>query len=371
MPIERFCDRLGIPRSTWYYWRAAHRAGRTVRHWPAPVVDALEDAAEAKAHKYSAWGHRKIWSMLRADGYFVSQSSVKRAMGRRNLLQPRRYHAEVRALAKARRAVFTAPPVRRNRVWQTDFSEYETEHGGFWQLSGYVDYATKFCLALDAFGTKTVHDALTSLKAAIAAAESELGHPLADECVEVATGEIIPLVIVTDNGACYKAAEFAAFIAARPWLYHVRTRFRSPWTNGVIERLFGTVKYEGLFRHEITNGYQLGEQLKTERATYNDIRPHEYLDFDTPRSRYLGPQPVDEVLPHLPGTGPPISYNPEPPRPRTRRPPGPPRPRKATDPEGGGHDQPASTAAGVKALSLDAGEDRRRLNQPEAEPPAD
>jgi transposase InsO family protein len=366
MTVERFCARLGIPRSTWYYRRDAHRAGRTVHHWPAPVVDALEDVAEAKAHKYSAWGHRKIWAMLRADGYQVSQSSVKRAMSRRDLLQPRRYHAEVRALAKARRAVFTTPPVRRNRVWQTDFSEYETEHGGFWQLSGYVDYTAKFALALDAFGTKTAHDALTSLKAAIAAAEAELGHSLAEDCVNKATGEIVPLVIVSDNGACYKAAEFAAFIAARPWLYHVRTRFRSPWTNGVIERFFQTVKYEGLFRHEITNGYELGKQLQIERATYNDVRPHEHLDFDTPRSRYLGPQPVDDELPHLPGTGPPINYNPEPPRPRTRRPPGPPRTRKATNPEGAGQADHAATAAGVKASSLDAGEDRRTLKKPGA-----
>jgi transposase InsO family protein len=62
----------------------------------------------------------------------------------------------------------------------------------------------------------------------------------------------------TDNGACYKSAAFAAFIAARPWLYHVRTRYRSPWTNGVIERFFGSLKYEHLFRSEITNGYELG-----------------------------------------------------------------------------------------------------------------
>jgi putative transposase len=371
LTVVRFCDRLGIPHSTWYYWRDAHRAGREVRHWPAPVVDALEDVAEAKAHKYSAWGHRKIWAMLRADGYFVSQSSVKRAMGRRNLLQPRRYHAEVRALARARRAVFTNPPTRRNRVWQTDFSEYETEHSGFWQLSGYVDYATKFCLTAGAFGTKTALDALISLKAAIAAAEEELGHPLAEDCLDALTGEIVPLVIVTDNGSCYKSADFAAFIAARPWLHHVRTRFRSPWTNGVIERFFQTLKYEGLFRHEITDGYQLGRRIEIERALYNDVRPHEHLDFATPRSRYLGPQPADDVPIQLPGTGPPINYNPDPPRPRTRRPPGPPRQRhEATAPEGSGQLDNATTGAGVKALSLDAGEDRRTLQQPGVDHPA-
>jgi transposase InsO family protein len=231
-------------------------------------------------------------------------------------------------LARARRAVFDHPPTRRNRVWQSDFSEYETVHGGFWQLSAYVDYATKYCPALDAFPTKTTHDALAILKAAIDGAEAVLGMSLAEDCVDPETGEVFPLVIVTDNGPCYRSADFAAFVAARPWLYHVRTRYRSPWTNGVIERLFGTVKYEGLYRVEITNGYELGVELVEQRHLYNDIRPHEHLDFDTPKERYLGPQPRDDPrLIELPNTTPPLRYNPDPPRPRTRRPPGPPRPR--------------------------------------------
>ena len=51
-------------------------------------------------------------------------------MGRQGLLQPRRYQAERRALAAARKAVFVTPPVRRNRLWQLDWSEFETLAGG-------------------------------------------------------------------------------------------------------------------------------------------------------------------------------------------------------------------------------------------------
>lgn len=338
MSVLRFCERLGIPRATWYYWREAHQAGRVVRRWPAPVVDAVADAVGTKAATFSAWGHRKIWSMLRADGVTVSESSVKRAMSRLGLLQPRRYQAEARALAKARKTVFANPPARRNRVWQSDFSEFETEHAGFWQLSGYVDYATKMGLALDAYPTKTTHDALLSLKAAIAEAEALLGHSLEEDCVDPVSGEVHMLVIVTDNGPCYKSAEFATFIAARPWLRHVRTRFRSPWTNGVIERFFGSVKYERLYREEITNGYELGQELDSYRHLYDYVRPHEHLPkadprdgFHTPAEAYLAPPPPDPAEPiHLPNTGPPLSYSPEPPRPRTRRSPGPPRRRADT-----------------------------------------
>lgn len=49
MAVRRFVRRLGIPPSTWYYWRQAALAGRPARRWPAPVVDAIEEAAAEKA----------------------------------------------------------------------------------------------------------------------------------------------------------------------------------------------------------------------------------------------------------------------------------------------------------------------------------
>jgi putative transposase len=74
VPVRRFCRRLGIPRSTWYHWRAGQLDGRPVRRWPAPVVDAIEARTAEEAHRYAAWGHRKIWAMLRADGIRVSNA---------------------------------------------------------------------------------------------------------------------------------------------------------------------------------------------------------------------------------------------------------------------------------------------------------
>jgi hypothetical protein len=116
--------------------------------WPAPVVDRIEPTVAKYAEEWPAWGHRKIWALARADGHDVgSQASVARALRRRGLLQPVRYQAERRQLAQARRAVFVDPPTRRNRVWQFDFSEFETLGGGIWRLGGTVDYAAKTALA--------------------------------------------------------------------------------------------------------------------------------------------------------------------------------------------------------------------------------
>src|SRR5262245_55255574 len=289
MAVRRFVGRLGIPASTWYYWRQAALSGRPARRWPAPVVDAIEEAAAEKAYEFSAWGHRKIWAMLRADGASVSQSSVRRALARRGLLLPVRYQAERRALAKARRATFDTPPCRRNRVWQMDFSELETTRGGTWQLGGVIDYAAKYSLACPVAATQTAADAVAAVEAAIEQAERLLGAPLKEDLVDPQTGEVGNIVLVTDNGPAFKSARFARFIASRPELAHVRTRHRSPQTNGVIERFFETIKYEHLYRHEIADGHALHEEVQAYRRLYNEIRPHEHLGFGTPLAAYLAP----------------------------------------------------------------------------------
>lgn len=294
VPVRRFCARLGIPVSTWYHWRAGELSGRPVRRWPAPVVDAIEERAAATAQHWAAWGHRKIWAMLRADGVHVSRSSVERALRRRHLLLPARYQTERRQLAAARRAAFVEPPTRRNRVWQMDFSEFETTTGGTWRLAGIIDHATKVSLVVRVSGTTAARDACAALAEAIESAERLIGGRLADDCIDPASGDLVPLVVVTDNGPAFKSIDFAGFIRARPWLTHVRTRHRSPETNGVVERFFGTLKYEHLYRQEIGDVVTLVAEVEAYRLIYNTVRPHEGIDFDRPMHRYLA-----ETEPHL------------------------------------------------------------------------
>lgn len=65
----------------------------------------------------------------------------------------------------------------------------------------------------------------------------------------------------------------------------------------------GSIKYEHLYRLEIPDALVLAEEAETYRHLYNEIRPHESLDFATPVSRYLadpngshsfGPESVQE-----------------------------------------------------------------------------
>jgi transposase InsO family protein len=62
-----------------------------------------------------------------------------------------------------------------------------------------------------------------------------------------------------------------AFAGDDPLFRHVRTRVRSPQTNGVVERFFGTLKYEHLYRATIGDGNALSVEVNLFRHTYNTL----------------------------------------------------------------------------------------------------
>ena len=288
IPVARFCARAGIPRARWYRMRERALGAQPAKGpWPRPARRRVETVVHELALRYPAWGHRKIWALTIVKGHEVSASTVHRIMLERGLLHPRRYQAERRELAKARKQTFHNPPRRRNRVWQTDFSELETRTGGIWQIAGVLDYVSKFCLTCPVTATKTWREAVACLEAARAHAAEVLGHPLIEDLVDRQSGELTPIVVVTDNGPCYKAGAFARYIRSRPEFEHVRTRYRSPETNGVIERWYQSLKYEHLYLHEIDDGPALAEHVIDYTRIYNNERPHETLAWAMPRERYL------------------------------------------------------------------------------------
>lgn len=289
MPTSRFCARLGIPERTYRRWQARARAGWPAKGpWPAPVAEQVEPVVVKYAERYPAWGHRKVWALVRHAGHRVSPSTVERVMRVRGLLQDRDYTGEVRQWAAARRAAFTEPPTGPNQVWQLDFSEFETTAGGTWRIAGVADYWAKYEFGWHIATTCAAGDAIAAVQVAIAEAETLTGRPLVKALRRDEDNQPIPINLVTDNGPAFKSAAFARFIASRPELAHVRTRKKAPHTNGVRERAFGSLKYERLYREEITDGPMLAAIAEDYRQQFNRVRPHEGIAFNRPVEVYLG-----------------------------------------------------------------------------------
>ncbi len=288
MPTARFVRLVGVPERSYRRWQQRERQGRPPKGpWPAPEADRVEPVAITYADRFPAWGHRKIATLMQVDGHRAPDSTVLRALKRTGRVLPVDYQAERRQLAQARRAAFVVAPSGPNQVWQLDFSEFETRQGGTWRIGGTADYWSKLELGWHVSTTANHRDAIETVEQAIRETEALTGRPLAELLADPVTSEVRPIAVVTDNGPCFKSVRFAAYIERRPELIHIRTRRKSPGQNGVRERAFGSLKYEHLYRLEIDDGHQLGQEIETYRQLFNQIRPHEALAMRRPLDVYL------------------------------------------------------------------------------------
>lgn len=288
MTTARFARLIGVPERSYRRWQSRQRAGRPVKGpWPAPAADRVEPVAIGYADRFPAWGHRKVAMLMRVDGHRAPDSTVLRALKRSGRVQPIDYQAERRQLAEARRAAFVVPPSGPNQVWQLDFSEFETRHGGVWRIGGVADYWSKLELGWRVSTTQNHRDAIETVEQAIAENERLTDRPLVELLTDPVTGEVRPIALVTDNGPCFKSVRFAAYIEKRRELIHIRTRRKSPNQNGVRERAFGSLKYEHLYRLEIDDGHTLGLEVEAYRQLFNQVRPHEAIGMRRPIEVHL------------------------------------------------------------------------------------
>ena len=78
-----------------------------------------------------------------------------------------------------------------------------------------------------------------------------------------------------------RRARFAAWVASKRHITHVRTRNRAPWSNGMIERFFKATKNEHCYRRD-----ELAAQTNIYRAIYNQVQSHEAIAMTRPLDRY-------------------------------------------------------------------------------------
>ncbi len=90
--------------------------------------------------------------------------------------------------------------------------------------------------------------------------------------------------VMTDNGSCYRAKDFAK-ACARLGLKHIRTKPFTPKTNGKAERFIQTALREWAYARAYANSEQRAAELPSWLHRYNPHRPHGSLKSATPISR--------------------------------------------------------------------------------------
>lgn len=211
--------------------------------------------------QHPRYGYRRVWALLRREGWRVNRKRVYRLWRRQGLKVPRRQR-------KARRLGHSGNGCVRRRaeypdhVWAWDFVHDRTADGQPLKWLSVVDEFTRECLILE------VRRGLT------AAAVVRL-------LTDLAARRDVPRHIRSDNGP-----EFIAR-AIREWLAGAKVEALyiepgSPWENGYAESFNGKLRDELLEREEFASLLEARVLAAAWRREYNEVRPHSSLGYRTP-----------------------------------------------------------------------------------------
>lgn len=286
--FSEVCRRFGISRKTGYKWRDRYRKGG---------ADGLEDRSrrphvsqgktsfpmeqailEVRDH-HPAWGGRKLCRRLINLGFnkVPAPSTITEILRRNNRLRPE----EASQHMPLRRFERSSP----NDLWQMDFK------GGF-------RVGIQTCYPL------TVLDDHSRFSLLIRACTDQHWATVQRHLIRAFERYGLPLSILTDNGGPWGPDRFTRLTV---WFIRLgigisRTRICHPQTNGKDERFHRTLKTELIGTRQFLDINDCDKHFSLWREVYNEDRPHEALQMETPASRYSVSPRV--YMPNLP----PIEY---------------------------------------------------------------
>lgn len=284
--VSELCRRFGISRKTGYKWLARVDMRDRSRQ---PLTSPMRTPARIEARvielrtQHPAWGGRKIAHVLRRDLFIdVAPSTVTSVLRRAGLIHPEDSDA-----SKAWQR-FEHP--RPNSLWQMDFK-------------GHFAVGSQRCHPLTAL------DDHSRFNLVLHAMPGEDGIGVRAALTRVFERYGLPERINADNGPPWGSAG-RGLTSFSAWLIRLGIRVSHstpyhPQTNGKDERFHKTLVAEVLSGRVFHDFESLQQRFNEWRGIYNNVRPHESLDMQTPADRY---QPSPR---RMPSSLPAIEYSPD------------------------------------------------------------
>ena len=220
--------------------------------------------------KHPRYGYRRVWSLLRREGFKVNRKRVHRLWRLNGLRVPQR-RMKKRALGQGGNGCAVRKAEHRNHTWAWDFIHDRTANGRPLKWISVVDEYTRECLVLEAGKSMKSTDVIDAIS-------------------ETMKRRGAPRHIRSDNGP-----EFIAK-ALRKWLSRasVETLYvepGSPWQNGFAESFHARLRDE-LLEQELFGSVEEAKLLSRRWSwEYNQERPHSALGYRTP-AEYAAEQPT-------------------------------------------------------------------------------
>ncbi len=248
---RRACQAIGQSRSTQRY--NGKRAG---------IDRALAFRMRELSRENPRYGYRRVWALLRREGWEVNKKRVLRLWREQGLKVPHKQHKSRRLVGNGENGVSRRRAEYPGHVWSYDFAMDQTEDGRRLKVMPIVDEYTRECLSLEGQRSIKAEDVITTL------------HRLFIE-----RGE--PHYIRSDNGPEFIAEALKKWLAASG----VKTLYiepGAPWENAYSETFIGRLRDELLERELFVNLKEAQVLLEDYRKHYNHHRPHGALGYLPP-----------------------------------------------------------------------------------------
>jgi len=258
LAITRQCELAGVSRSTWYA-RSESESSRI--NGTDEVLLRLIDA-EYTAHPF--YGSRRMRVILARQGHVVNRKRVQRLMRILGLagMAPgpatSKPHPDHRVYPYLLRGV---PVVRPNQVWSTDITYIGLPKGPVY-LMAVMDWYSRKVLSFRLSNTQDVTLCVGGLEQAL----KRYG---------------VPEIFNTDQGSQFTSLAFTQCLKDHGIQISMDGRGRAA-DNIFVERLWRTIKYEDIYLKDYTTMDALHRGLTDFFAFYNEERPHQSLDYQTP-----------------------------------------------------------------------------------------
>lgn len=263
--LKRMCSVLGVSRSGYYEWHGRSESARAARD--ALLLDQIR---RVHASSHEAYGAKKTWLALKAEGVSCGKHRVARLRQSEGIEARRKRRFRIQA--RHRQSAPAAPNLiaqrfqspARDRAWVGDTTFIQTR-AGFLYLAVLVDLYARRVVGWSIADRHDLPLVLAALRMAL-----EQRRPGAG------------LIHHTDQGSLYGARLYREALAAHGVRVSMSAK-GAPRDNAVAESFFSTLKNELVHHYSFASreaaAKELGEYIE---LFYNRRRLHQALGYVSP-----------------------------------------------------------------------------------------
>lgn len=217
----------------------------------------------------ATYGYRRVHALLKQRGVGGTPRTIYRLLRRHGWLASTRS----RANRPGRRHEGQVAVPEPNQRWASDITGLKSWDGQKVRLAVIVDCADRMVLAWRLGVRLTAEDLSEMVREALWA---RFG---------LARAQARGLECLSDNGPEYASHRFQATLT-QLGLVACRTPYRSPESNGVVERFFGSLKRDYVYQSVVETRADLERLLPGWIYDYNEVAPHSALRMCAPAQFY-------------------------------------------------------------------------------------